>query len=69
MNFQIQELFSKNIEADKLFFYANYESKKGDDIFAHQKVAINFYWDTLDRQLRLQGEVKEKFRVETLFLL
>ena len=49
----------KNIEADKLFFYTNYQSKKGDDIFAHQKVAINFYWDTLDRQLRLQGEVKK----------
>ena len=49
----------KDIQEDKLFFYTNYESKKGEDIFTHQKVAINFYWDSLDRQLRLQGEVKK----------
>lgn len=38
-----------------LVFYTNYESNKGKEILANEKVAANFYWNTLERQIRMKG--------------
>jgi pyridoxamine 5'-phosphate oxidase len=36
-------------------FYTNYQSRKGSEIGATGKVAINFHWNELERQIRIVG--------------
>jgi pyridoxamine 5'-phosphate oxidase len=41
-----------------LVFYTNLESPKGEQLLLNQRVALCFYWKTLDRQLRVSGAVE-----------
>ena len=34
-------------------FYTNYNSRKGDQIRENPRIALCFFWPTLDRQVRL----------------
>lgn len=36
-------------------FYTNYNSRKGDQIRENPRVALCFFWPTLDRQVRIEG--------------
>jgi len=36
-------------------FYTNYESRKGAELFANPRAALLFHWDTLGRQVRIEG--------------
>lgn len=36
-------------------FYTNYESRKGRELAANAHAALLFYWDRLDRQVRIEG--------------
>lgn len=38
-----------------LTFYTNYRSRKGQDIEARPDVALTFWWDALERQVRIEG--------------
>ena len=38
-------------------FYSNYESRKGRELEANPRAALLFYWDSLRRQVRVEGEV------------
>jgi len=38
-------------------FYTNYESQKGLDLEANPMASLLFYWDPLQRQVRIDGEV------------
>lgn len=40
-----------------LVFYTNYASRKGLELASHPRAAIVMYWDSLDRQLRVEGPV------------
>ena len=42
---------------DELSFYTNYDSHKGQDIAANPRVALVFWWDQLERQVRVEGPV------------
>ena len=45
---------------DKGFvFYTNSNSKKGKSIQNNRSVALNFHWKTLQRQIRIEGEVSQ----------
>jgi len=44
-------------------FFTNYVSQKGREIGAHPSAALLFYWDKLERQVRINGPV-EKLRSE-----
>ena len=39
-------------------FYTNYESRKGADLAARPLAALSFWWDRLERQVRIQGRVE-----------
>jgi len=41
--------------AGYLVFYTNYESDKGRTLSANPRAALLFHWDTLDRQVRIEG--------------
>ncbi|MCL4121660.1 UNVERIFIED_CONTAM: hypothetical protein GTU68_044138 [Idotea baltica] len=40
-------------------FYTNYESKKGQNLTQNPQISILFFWDLLERQIRIEG-VAEK---------
>lgn len=56
-------LLLKGIDKGGFEFYTNYQSDKGQDIEANPKVALNFFWPNLERQVRIEGHA-EKLSVE-----
>ena len=40
-------------------FYTNYSSRKSSEIIDNPIVALNFFWDALERQIRIEGEIKK----------
>ncbi len=52
-------VYLRNISEEGLIFYTNYNSEKGKNISASNKIAVNFFWGELERQIRVEGEVKK----------
>ena len=52
-------VYMRGIVDDGFVFYTNYESSKGKDLERNNKVALNFFWGELERQIRVEG-VAEK---------
>jgi pyridoxamine 5'-phosphate oxidase len=48
----------KNYNAQGFVFFTNSLSRKGQALSATPKAALNFYWDPLGIQIRIQGEVE-----------
>ncbi|MEZ4783081.1 MAG: pyridoxamine 5'-phosphate oxidase [Candidatus Kapaibacterium sp.] len=46
----------KGVDSGFLFF-SNYESKKGEDLEGNPSAALVFWWRSLNRQVRIEGEV------------
>lgn len=42
-----------------LLFYTNYESRKGRELSANPRAAIVLHWDTLHRQVRVEGRIEQ----------
>lgn len=40
-------------------FFTNYESKKGNDMFDNPNISLLFFWDKLERQVRIEGKVEK----------
>lgn len=40
---------------DGVEFYTNYLSRKGEEITGNPSVALQFFWPTLERQVRIEG--------------
>lgn len=36
-------------------FFTNYNSAKGKEMLAHEKVSMHFFWNTMERQVRITG--------------
>ncbi|MDW7691637.1 pyridoxamine 5'-phosphate oxidase [Flammeovirgaceae bacterium SG7u.111] len=49
----------KGIEHDMFVFYTNYNSKKGSDMANNPFVSLTFFWPELERQVRVEGQVKK----------
>ena len=49
----------KGQNARGFVFYTNYESRKGDDLAAHPHAALVFWWEPLERQVRIEGTVEK----------
>ncbi|HTV73519.1 MAG TPA: pyridoxamine 5'-phosphate oxidase [Candidatus Acidoferrales bacterium] len=45
----------RGIDERGLVFFTNYESRKGLEIAQRSDVALLFYWDRLERQVRIEG--------------
>ena len=48
----------KGVDADGFVFYTNLNSVKGHSLKRTPKAALNFYWEKLRKQVRIQGTVK-----------
>jgi pyridoxamine 5'-phosphate oxidase len=42
-----------------LSFYTNYESRKGGELAANARAALVFWWDKLERSVRVEGVVEK----------
>ena len=47
----------RGVNEDGLKFYTNYSSNKGQELELNNKVALNFFWPTVERQVRVEGEL------------
>ena len=47
------------VDAGCITFYTNYTSRKGQELAATGRAAVLFHWDTLHRQVRLEGPVTQ----------
>lgn len=48
-------LLLKGFNEDGALFFTNYNSAKALEIEQHEEVAMLFHWDSLQRQIRIQG--------------
>ncbi|MEO9531554.1 MAG: pyridoxamine 5'-phosphate oxidase [Crocinitomicaceae bacterium] len=49
-------VYMRELIEEGFIIYTNYLSRKGAEIGVNQKVAGLFYWDVLERQVRVEGE-------------
>ncbi len=52
-------VYLRDLNSDGFVFYTNYHSEKGENISANNKVALNFFWGELERQIRIEGETQK----------
>lgn len=52
----------KFIIKDKFIFFSNYKSPKAKQFAKHPNVAINIFWDKLNVQIRMNGNIKKTSR-------
>ncbi|MFT4566594.1 MAG: pyridoxamine 5'-phosphate oxidase [Saprospiraceae bacterium] len=50
-------LLIKGIELEGFIFYTNYRSRKGQELNLNPKAAILFFWQGLERQIRIEGAI------------
>lgn len=55
----IRIVYMRGIKDEGFIFYTNYNSAKGRDLEGNKQVALNFFWGELERQIRIEGEVKK----------
>jgi pyridoxamine 5'-phosphate oxidase len=48
----------RRFDASGFCFFTNYESQKGRELLADPRAAATIYWDPLNRQVRLVGQVE-----------
>ncbi|MEQ9620252.1 MAG: pyridoxamine 5'-phosphate oxidase [Deltaproteobacteria bacterium] len=52
-------LLLKGFDKNGFVFYTNSESRKGEELAANPYCAICFWWDRLERQVRIEGRVEK----------
>lgn len=48
----------KEFDNQGFVFYTHYHSHKGDELTQNSRAALLFFWPELDRQVRIEGQVK-----------
>lgn len=49
----------KEVDAQGFVFYTNYESRKGLDLQTNPKACLLFFWQALERQVRIEGSIEK----------
>ncbi len=56
----------KDFDERGFVFFTNYNSNKANDLASTNKAVLNFWWDKLHRQVRINGAVEKVSREETV---
>ena len=49
----------KDFDEKGFVFYTNFTSRKGQQLKENPNAALNFYWQELSRQVRIEGKVEK----------
>jgi len=49
----------KEFNSNGFVFYTNYSSRKGEEIEQNPQVELLFFWDVLERQVRIEGRIEK----------
>jgi len=49
----------KGFDEQGFVFYTNYESRKGRELAEHPRAALLFFWQPLERQVRIEGHIEK----------
>lgn len=49
----------KEVDDRGFVFFTNYDSRKGHDLAAHPFAALVLYWDSMHRQVRIEGAIEK----------
>ena len=52
-------VYMRGLNPTGLIFYTNYESQKATELLANPRASLNFHWGELERQVRLEGQVRK----------
>lgn len=55
----VRTVLFKGLYQNGLTFYTNYEGRKGQELLAHPFAALNFWWPSLEKQVRFEGSVEK----------
>ena len=55
----------KSVDARGFAFYTDYRSRKGRELEANPRAALAFWWEPLERQVRVEGRVERVSRDES----
>jgi pyridoxamine 5'-phosphate oxidase len=55
----------KAVDSSGFSFFTNYDSQKSQDLAANANAALCFWWSSLERQVRVQGEVVKVSKQES----
>lgn len=55
----IRVVYMRGVSDDGFVFYTNYLSSKGKDLMLNNKIALNFFWGAVERQVRVEGVVNK----------
>lgn len=56
----------KDVTPEGFTFYTNYGSRKGRELDANPRACLCFYWQPMERQVRIHGTVERVSRAESL---
>jgi pyridoxamine 5'-phosphate oxidase len=55
----VRTVLFKGLYQNGLTFYTNYEGRKGQELLARPIAALNFWWPSLEKQVRIEGTVEK----------
>eukprot|EP01103_Thecamoeba_quadrilineata_P002210 TRINITY_DN12202_c0_g1_i1.p1 TRINITY_DN12202_c0_g1~~TRINITY_DN12202_c0_g1_i1.p1 ORF type:complete len:227 (-),score=43.77 TRINITY_DN12202_c0_g1_i1:25-705(-) len=55
----------KHFDENGFVFFTNYRSRKSQEIEANPRVSLMFWWDTLQRSVRIEGTIEKASRKES----
>ena len=61
----VRVVLLRGFDARGFVFFTNYESAKGQDLLANPRAAATFWWQPLERQVRISGRVEKIAREES----
>jgi pyridoxamine 5'-phosphate oxidase len=61
----VRMVLLKKYDENGFEFFTNYESRKGKDLKENPYACLLFYWDKLERQVRIEGRVEKVSKKES----
>jgi pyridoxamine 5'-phosphate oxidase len=55
----VRMVLLKDYDPRGFTFFTNYESRKGNELTANPQIALLFYWEPFERQIRIEGTVEK----------
>jgi len=55
----------KSFDEMGFVFFTNYESRKGNELTANPYASLVFYWDKIDKQVRIEGDAEKISKEES----